>query len=130
MRWGNKSYTNWVDVYLHFMLVVEVIKLNRSGHDTWLRRPTDLWIGTNILKVEHWSEYDNLKHWTAFNVIPFQGWEVKPWTFSYTIRLFNFWRVKCFNWDAGPQKQFYCDTCPACACTRPPSVNRGVLNIV
>ncbi len=29
MQWGNKSYTNWVDVDLHFMLVVEVIKLNR-----------------------------------------------------------------------------------------------------
>ena len=29
MRWKNKSYTNWVDVYLHFMLVVEVIRLNR-----------------------------------------------------------------------------------------------------
>ena len=29
MRWGNKSYTDWVDVYLHFMLVFEVIKLNR-----------------------------------------------------------------------------------------------------
>ncbi len=26
---GNKSYNNWVDVYLHFMLVVEVIKWYR-----------------------------------------------------------------------------------------------------
>ncbi len=26
---------------------------------------TDLWFGTNILKVEHQSEYNKLKHWTA-----------------------------------------------------------------
>jgi hypothetical protein len=30
-----------------------------------LQRPTDLWIGRNILKVERQSEYDKLKHWTA-----------------------------------------------------------------
>jgi hypothetical protein len=29
MRWGNESYTNWVGVYLHFMIVDEVIQLNR-----------------------------------------------------------------------------------------------------
>ncbi len=29
MKGGNESYTNWVDVYLHFMLVVEVIEVNR-----------------------------------------------------------------------------------------------------
>ncbi len=29
MLTGNKSYTSWVDVDLHFMPVVEVIKLNR-----------------------------------------------------------------------------------------------------
>ncbi len=28
----------------------------------------DLWIGTNILKVERQSEQDNPKHWTAQNV--------------------------------------------------------------
>jgi hypothetical protein len=55
------------------MLVVEVIKLNRvpdllmtrDATSCILRRPTDLWIGTNILKVERQPEYDNLKHWTA-----------------------------------------------------------------
>jgi hypothetical protein len=26
--------------------------------------PTDLWIGTNILKLECQSEYDNLKYWS------------------------------------------------------------------
>jgi len=41
---------------------------------------------SNILKVEHQSEYDKLKHWTAQNVIPFQGSEVKPWTgFSFKV---------------------------------------------
>ncbi len=29
MKGRDKSYTNLIDVYLHFMLVVEVIKLNR-----------------------------------------------------------------------------------------------------
>jgi hypothetical protein len=57
----------------------------------------DLWIGTNILKVERQSEQDNPKHWTAQNIIPFQGSEVKPWTFSGTIRLFNFFCAKGFN---------------------------------
>ena len=55
------------------MLVVEVIKLNRildllmtlDATYCILRRPMDLRIGTNILKVERQSEYDNLKHRTA-----------------------------------------------------------------
>ncbi len=62
-----------VDVNLHLMLVVEVIKLNRipdllmtlDATYCILLRPTNLRIGTNILKVECQSEYDNLKHWTA-----------------------------------------------------------------
>ncbi len=58
MRWGNKSCPNWVDVYLHLMLVVEVIKLNRNLNllmtldATYciLLRPTDLWVGKNNVK--------------------------------------------------------------------------------
>ncbi len=52
------------------MLVVEVIKLNRIINlfmtlDATYCNVHDLWIGTNILKVERQSEYDHLKHWTA-----------------------------------------------------------------
>ena len=52
------------------MLVVEVIRLNRildqlMTLDATLQCPTDLWIVTNILKVERQSEYNNLKYWTA-----------------------------------------------------------------
>jgi hypothetical protein len=32
------------------------------------------------------------------------------------IWLFKLFWAKCFNCDACPHKQFYCDTCPACAC--------------
>jgi hypothetical protein len=35
----------------------------------------------------------------------------------------QFWRVEGFNWDAGPQNQFFCDTGPACACTSPPDLH-------
>ncbi len=58
MRGGNKPYTNWVNVYLHLMLVVEVIRNSQSVDDTWcyiLWCLTDLLIGTNILKVERQS---------------------------------------------------------------------------
>ncbi len=54
------------------MLVIEVIKLNRildllmTLDVTYiLSRPTDFWIGRNILNVECQSESDNLKYWTA-----------------------------------------------------------------
>ena len=29
MRGGNKSYNNWIEVYLRFLLVVVVLKLNQ-----------------------------------------------------------------------------------------------------
>ena len=34
--------------------------------------------------------------------------------------IFIFFCAKGFNWDTGPHKQFYCDTCPVCGCTSPP----------
>jgi hypothetical protein len=37
---------------------------------------TDEWIRRNILKMESQSEHNNLKHWIAKHVLPFQGWEV------------------------------------------------------
>jgi hypothetical protein len=33
----------------------------------------DEWIGRNILKTKTGSEYNNLKHWAAKYVLPFQG---------------------------------------------------------
>ncbi len=66
----NKYYNNCLDVYLHFLLVVEVIKLNRIL-DLWMTLDATycdvqlIYGYRNILKVERQSEYDNLKHWTA-----------------------------------------------------------------
>ncbi len=64
------------------MLFVEVIELNRildllmtlnSTYCDVQDGPTNLWISRNILYVECQSESDNMKHWKASNVIPFQA---------------------------------------------------------
>jgi hypothetical protein len=46
----------------------------------------ELWIGTNILKVEHQSEYNHLKHLTAKMLYLFR---VGGKTFDYSLALLD-----------------------------------------
>jgi hypothetical protein len=83
------------------MLVVEVIELRRildllMTLDATYCDVQLIYGSEKYPKSRMSTESDNLKHWKAQNVIPFQVWEVEPWTFSCTIQVFNFLCSKGF----------------------------------
>ncbi len=68
----------------------------------------DKWIGRNLLKVKSQSELNNPKHWNAKHFIPFQAWEVAPWSNIYSNLICLLVCAKGFKWGTGPRQQFYC----------------------
>ncbi len=106
------------------MLVVEVIKLNRFFYlfmalDATIMMPNGSMDWDKYPKSRKSIRIQQPEILDIITCHTFPGLGGKP----LDIALFNssiFVCTKCFNCDAGPHKQFYCDTCPACACTSPP----------
>jgi hypothetical protein len=121
MRGENKIYTNWIDVHLHFMLVVEVIKLNRILYLLMTHIVTPNWFmdwqkyPKSKMSIRIWQPetLDRIKCHT------FPGLGSRTLDILLLLHDFQFcFCAKGFNWVTCPLKQFNCDTCPGPVCAR------------
>ncbi len=119
MRGGNKSYTNGIDVYLHFMLVVEVIKLKRILNllmtvrwHLMLHIAMSNWFmdWQKYLKSKMSIRIQQPERLDSTNCHTFPGSGSRTLDILLHDSTLQFFCAKGFNWDTCPRKQFYCYT--------------------